>query len=390
MRKNPLKPVLALSFVSAVALLILSLQPLFIGSLKSAYGFSEIELGYFASAPIAASFLVFVSAPFWVDHVSVRGAILWGSVIAIFSLAAMALSSELWSLTTFFSLYAVGISIVQVPALIALGRMPDAEASFGIYTAASVLLAGICAFFIPAVIEPAFGFNGFVSMMLVATAVSVAVVLCFAEASLEGGNASEDEAKGGRNTTRGWLTLASLAAFYMGILAAWPFLELVGSEAGLDGQTIGVAFASGFLISGIAPLIAAKYGDRIPLAVSMGATAAMFVSFAWLLSAFTISPLTFGLALILFLIAWNFGIPYMLAVAAHVDDGGRAMALAPAAIAFGAAFGPAFGGYALTGLGPVGLFAAFGVIELVSMALILWADRPVQNRKDHTTVSPIA
>lgn len=391
LQKNPIIPVLALSFVSAVALLLLSLQPLFIGSLESAYGFSEIELGYFASAPIAASFIVFISAPLWVNRISVRTAITLGSVIAFFGLAAMALSSALVPLTAFFSLYAVGISIVQVPALIALGRMPDAEASFGIYTAASVLLAGVCAFLIPAVIEPAFGITGFIFMMLVATAVSVAVVLSVAQSSLEGGSGDkEDEGDGGRNTAEGWLTLASLAAFYMGIMAAWPFVELVASDSGLDGQTLGFAFGASFLLSGIAPLTAAKFGDRIPLSASMGATAVMFIGFAWLLSAFTISLLTFAVALILFQLAWNFGIPYMLAVAAHVNDGGRAMALAPAAIAFGAAFGPTIGGYALTGFGPTGLFVAFGFIELVAMALILLADRPKQSRKVQAPVSPVA
>ena len=384
MEKNPNKAVLALSFVSAVALLILNLQPLFIGSAQAAFGFSEIELGAFASWPIAASFLVFVSAPLWLERVSIRTAIIAGSVIAVIGLAAMANSSTLIPLTAFFAVYAAGISIVQVPALVALGRMPDAEAAFGIYTAASVILAGAFAFFIPAVIEPTFGFNGIVMMMLAATIVGVAIVLRFSDSALQSRGETQAESgdvvQGAWGNARGWVTLAGLAAFYMAILAAWPFLEIVGRQSGLDGQTLGIGFASGLLLCGVGPLVAARYGESIPLVAAMAATAAMFLAFVLLLSLLAIGPVTFGLALILFLIAWNFGIPYMLAVASRVDDTGQALALAPAAMTFGAALGPTSGAYALAAFGPAGLFSAFGAAMAISMVALLWADRTSTQR----------
>ncbi|MEL6378100.1 MAG: hypothetical protein AAFQ04_13085, partial [Pseudomonadota bacterium] len=62
--KNPIGAVLALSAVSAVALLILNLQPVFIGSVARKFGLNDVELGYFATPPLIASFLVFASAPF--------------------------------------------------------------------------------------------------------------------------------------------------------------------------------------------------------------------------------------------------------------------------------------------------------------------------------------
>ena len=375
MENNPMKAVLALSFVSAVALLILNLQPLFIGSAQAAFGFTEIELGAFASWPIAASFVVFVSAPLWLDRVSIRLAIILGSVIAVLGLLAMATSSTLVPLTAFFSLYAAGISIVQVPALVALGRMPDAEAAFGIYTAASVILAGMFAFFIPAVIEPAFGFSGIVIMMLGATVLGAAIVFRLSNASLQGEVKPQEEKEAGWSNTKGWISLAGLAAFYMGIMAAWPFLEIVARQAGLDGQTLGIAFASALLLCGAGPLVAAKFGDRIPLVSAIVATAAMFLAFVVLLSFLSISPVSFGLALILFLIAWNFGIPYMLAVPSRVDESGRALALAPAAMTFGAALGPSLGAYALSAFGPVGLYSAFGIVMATAMVLLLWADQ---------------
>ena len=375
MEKNPTNAVLALSFVSAVALLILNLQPLFIGSAQAAFGFNEVELGSFASWPIAASFVVFVSAPLWLERVSIRSAIVVGSVIAILGLIAMTTSSLLIPLTAFFAVYAAGISIVQVPALVALGRMPDAEAAFGIYTAASVILAGVFAFFIPAVIEPAFGFTGIVVMMLAATGLGAAIVFRLSSTSLQGEPVEQDSREGNWSNPRGWITLVGLAAFYMGIMAAWPFLEIVGRQAGLDGQALGIAFASGLLLCGAGPLVAAKFGDQIPFPAAMAATAAMVLVFVALLSLLPINPINFGVALILFLIAWNFGIPYMLAVPSRVDESGRALALAPAAMTFGAALGPSVGAFALAAFGPTGLYGAFGLAISAAMILLLWADR---------------
>lgn len=373
--KNPIGAVLALSAVSAVALLILNLQPVFIGSVARKFGLNDVELGYFATPPLIASFLVFASAPFWLNLLPIRMMIYLGSVLSILALVAMALSNTILPLTISFACYAVGVSIVQVPALVALGRMPDSESSFGVYVTASLVLAGVMAFLVPTLVEPTFGFNGFLYLILVATLGSAALVQQIPKDDTQAdapAAATVNDISGGGNAIA---TLAALVIFYLGIIGAWAFLERVGVQAGLDAQELGLSFAGALLIGSAGPLAAAYFGDRIPTGVATMMTGAMFALFAALLLIEDVNPLKFALALVSFNIAWNFGIPYFLAITGRADANGRALALAPAAMTLGAAGGPALAGNLLSAQGPAGLIAAFGLVLAISFAMFVWVDR---------------
>ena len=375
MNKNPFIPVLALSFVSATALLILNLQPLFIGSAGREFELNDVELGYFASWPLLASVLVFSTAPIWLYRFSLRALLFFGSALSIIALIAMSSVSAIVPLTMCFALYVVGVSIVQVPALVALGQMPDAESAFGVYVAASVVLAGALAFFIPAVVEPMFGFRGFLILIAITTAISILFINPLSSQPLrteEDGSSALDNSVW---TIRVIISLLGLAVFYLGIMAAWAFLERVGEQAGMeDGAALGLSFAIALLFGALGPIAAAHFGERISAPVAITITAVMFLGFILLLSVGTITAVKFTLALIAFNIAWNFGIPYLLAVASKADASGRGFALAPAAMSVGAAFGPAIGGNALSAFGPTGLFVTFGVVLTLSFIAMLWVD----------------
>ncbi|MEO1043367.1 MAG: hypothetical protein AAFX52_13880 [Pseudomonadota bacterium] len=382
MAKNPIGTVLALSAVSAVALLILHLQPLFIGSAARQFGFNDVELGYFASLPAGASFLVFLSAPLWLNRLPIRTSIFVGCVLSALALFAMSLANSAVTLTAFFAFYAIGVSIIQVPALVALGRMPDAESAFGVYVTSSVIMAGVLAFLIPAVVEPALGFNGFLYVVLAATLGATLFIHRLSEADLEADDQSTDTTQGGIPDIKAIIVLAALVILYVGIIGAWAFLERLGSQAGLDGNELGIAFATALLIGGTGPFVAAYFGDRISTVTATGITVALFSIFILLLLIGDVTWVTFGLALVSFNIAWNFGIPYLLAVVGRADASGRALALAPAAMALGAGGGPALGGNLLSSQGPTGLIMAFGVVLAISFAMFLWVNAQNAHQPD--------
>ena len=381
MNKNPFIPVMALSFVSATALLILNLQPLFIGSAGRAFELTDVELGYFATWPALATVLVFVTAPFWLHRFSLRALLFFGGALSILALIAMSSVSAIVPLTLCFALYLVGVSIIQVPALVALGQMPDAESAFGVYVAASVVLAGALAFFIPAVIEPMFGFRGFLILIAITTAISILFIKPLSNQPLKAEEDSPHSPASNVWTVRVIVSLLGLAVFYLGIMAAWAFLERVGEQAGMeDGAALGLSFTFALLLGALGPIAAAHFGERISAPVEITMTAIMFLAFTLLLSVGTIDAIKFTLALIAFNIAWNFGIPYLLAVASKADLSGRGFALAPAAMAVGAALGPAIGGNALSAFGPNGLFVTFGVVLALSFSAMLW----VNSKSEHT------
>jgi len=373
---------MALSFVSATALLILNLQPLFIGSAGRAFELTDLELGYFATWPALATVLVFVTAPFWLYRFSLRALLFFGGALSILALIAMSSVSAIVPLTLCFALYLVGVSIIQVPALVALGQMPDAESAFGVYVAASVVLAGALAFFIPAVIEPMFGFRGFLILIAITTAISILFIKPLSNQPLKAEEDSTHSPDSNVWTLRVIVSLLGLAVFYLGIMAAWAFLERVGEQAGMeDGAALGLSFTFALLLGALGPIAAAHFGERISAPVAITITAIIHLAFTLLLSVGTIDAIKFTLALIAFNIAWNFGIPYLLAVASKADLSGRGFALAPAAMAVGAAFGPAIGGNALSAFGPSGLFVTFGVVLALSFLAMLW----VNSITEHTT-----
>ncbi|MEL7547809.1 MAG: hypothetical protein AAGJ84_14235 [Pseudomonadota bacterium] len=375
MGKNPVGTVLALSFVSATALLILNLQPQFIGSVGREFELSDVELGYFATWPLLASVVVFVSAPFWLYRFSMQTLIYFGGIVAVCALLAMTLTSTILPLTLCFMVYVIGISIIQVPALVALGQMPDPESAFGAYVAASVLLAGVLAFLIPAFVEPAFGFHGFLGLIAMTTIASIFCVHSLSDRPVQADEDSVGSKEATVWTPRIIVALVGLAIFYLGIMASWSFLERVGEQAGLeDGAALGLSFGLGLLFGALGPLAGAHFGDRISAPLAIMLTAAMFLGFILLLTVGNLDMVKFALALIAFNIAWNFGITYLLAVASKADSSGRGFALAPAAMSIGAAFGPALGGNALSAYGATGLFAAFGGVLAFAFMAMLWVD----------------
>ena len=372
--KNPIGVLMALSAVSAVALLLLNLQPLFVGSVARKFGLNHVELGYFATLPLIASFVVFASAPLWLNLLPIRKLIYLGRALSILALVAMAIANAILPLTISFACYAVGVSIVQVPALVALGRMPDSESSLGVYVTASLILAGVMAFLVPTLIEPTFGFNGFLCLILATTLGSTALVHQIPKEGIQADapvTATVSDISGGGNAVT---ALSASVIFYLGIIGAWAFLERLGVQAGLDIHGLGLSFAGALLIGGTGPFAAAYFGERISTSVATVMTAAMFALFAALLLIGDVNPLKFALALVSFNIAWNFGIPYFLAITGRADASGRALALAPAAMTLGAAGGPALAGNLLSTQGPAGLIAAFGLVLAISFAMFTWVD----------------
>lgn len=373
MKRNPAASVYALSFIGSVGVLIINLQPLFVGSAAQTFGFDAVRLGALMSGAAFASFLVFLTASFWRRLYSARVFIYGGSICSVLALLVMMWAQTLPTLIALFMIYAVGAAVLQVAVMVALGRMPDIEAAFGVYIAATVILAGSYAILIPTFIEPRLGFDGVLALIVVTTVVALASMRFIPETVLLSNEKSELKLSAFKLSLRARLALAALAIFYLGVMGVWSFLERLATKSGLSAEAIGGSFAAALLLSGAGPLVTAYFGDRLSVRAAIAATAALFAAFIALLWGDT-GFVRFALAVIFFNIGWAFSVPYFFSVIGGADPSEEGLALSPAGIALGAAVGPVVGGSILSAFGAAALMSLFCLTLAVSFSILVRVD----------------
>ena len=367
--------VIGLGVLSPLAFLVL---PVLLGALFTEKGYSETELGLLATTELLGIALAAASGLYWVTRGSWRRAARFSLlIIAAVNLLTYGTLADT-SLNTLLAIrFIAGAASGCLMAIVYsyIASHPQTERAGGIWVSVQVTVQVIGIFLLPKIIASgSLGglFQGAAGIFLV-FAIFAALLIAFSRSTPErAAPAQADSGEAGvsvRNSA--FLVLFSFMLFFVAQTSIWGFLEIFGTESGMRQDRTILALTIATAMSVFGPLVASFVGDKFGQRMPIIAAAAMQV-LALLIVGFL--PMGFAVYLAgigLFLIGWNYALPYQFGVIADVDPSHRYIVLTSPAQALGIAIGPVYGGIFIENFGYAAMFAASGAIIFVYLACVL-------------------
>ena len=252
-----------------------------------------------------------------------------------------------------------GMSVSVTFAIFGGTRNPDRQ--FGIYLVVILTVAAILLYFIPAMLVAG-------GKAYVFAAISLLVVINFMFIHwLPVSHGEEHRSLIKEEQSLPYvlvgLGLATVFLYFMAQGEAWAFMERIAADAGLSGQTIGNSLAlsniGGVTGALIAALVSIRFGRAWPIIIS-----AVISIYGLVLLLGEINALSFGMATMCYLFAWNLTQPYFSGIMAELDPKGRVVVMMGAVQTAGLGLGP----------GVVGIMILdndFSVVSILGIVLIL-------------------
>ena len=366
---NHFGSLLAVSYCSAIGALIFNTQPALVGALAETFGFSEGQLGNIMSITLIAVFCLVVTSFYWVHRVAWRTTMSTGALVACLGVVSLAFADGFTSVTSSLASIGTGAAAVYVASLACLATAKDPARAFGVAITTQVGLASVTVYLILAYLLPQFGFVGVVGLLFLLNLLVFGLLPLIPE-NRERAVSGEVRAYSDRNLLKWVLVgLGAMMIYFVGLNGTWAFLERIGVNMSLSNEVVGQALAAALLFGAIGSLIASVAGERIKVPAALWLSSGGFLIFVYLMLQ---DPglVTFAVALIIFLAAWNFSLPYQMALISRADPHNRYIVLVPGAQTIGGAIGPAIAGPLLMSGGGNGVYVQLAVC--IGAAMILY------------------
>lgn len=374
--------VFAASYLGAIAMLGTNMQPVILGTLADAYGFSSREIGYLGAVFMGATTLAVATAPSWIRRANWRlvsmVALLLGSLVSLLSSAV----TSLWLFAGVFCALGLIKGALNSPAFACLGDSPNPDRAYGISAVVQAISASAVVWPVSALVVPHYGSPG----MFVVIAAVMASGLLFVKslpahgrpAPLEAGQIAP--ASGAPLLSAAaipaYLMLLAGAVFNAGLSGFWMFVERIGVQMGVAPSMIGLALSIGSLASIVAAALFAWLSLRFSsLVFAAIGTACLLACFAVLTVPGTPS---FFVANVMFSLGWGLTQPPYWAMLRQVDRTNRLFVVSPMASGLAAAAMGAISGVIVEtfGFGGMTLFcAAACIFALVTAAAVIGSKR---------------
>ncbi len=344
------------------------IMPLIVGAVMADFALSEAAVGLVVSFQLGAMALAALTVSFRADRLDLRQTVLAGLVLALAGNAISASTDQLAILYVSRAIAGLGEGALVACANAAVSGYSRPERLFAVLGVTIGVFAAMLLLGMPKLIG-AFGAAGAFGTLACVDILLAPLLLWFPRS----GGAPGARPAGDRKPIfrgAGLAVLLGIGIFSIGMGVVQTFLERIGVGAGLSVQSIGSVLALGSGIGIFTPmlviLLGTRFGSTAPIVIAsvLAAVIILFVTgsgsatlYLYLIPAF--HPTILFLA------------PYQLGLMAFLDPSGRVAAAAPAFITFGAAIGPAIGGFVLGGFGVPALGWVAIVAFLIGTVLFL-------------------
>ncbi len=352
----------------SVAVAAFNLQPMYLGALADHLGLSAGQLGLIAGVEVAGSAIAGVAAIFWVRLWNWRRVALTAVLALIIGNIASAFVTDFVTLATIrFCTGLIGAGTAYALSVAALSDSRDVDRNFSITIIVMISVAIIGFLVLPAYIAESGPQAVFWSLAFIA-AITLPMIRSLPTNSHK--SLADDTNHSKSNSTLVWFAVACQCVWYMGLGGVWAFVERLATDANIAAEGIGQALALGLAVGLIgafaAALLADRYGRIIPFSIAMlGQVAAVVL----LVDLESISTLI--IAICIYNTTWNFALPYLFAVAAIADTGGRLVVLMTTAQAFGLTFGAMIAGTMIGRYGLEAILYQGGILAIAALAIYI-------------------
>lgn len=352
--------------LGSVAVAAFNLQPMYLGALADHLGFTAAQLGLIAGVEVAGSAIAGVAAIFWVRLWNWRRVALTALLtMAVGNIASVFVTDFVTLASIRFCTGLIGTGTGYALSIAALSDTRNVDKNFSITIVAMVSVAIVGFLMLPPYIA-ALGPQAIFYPLAFIAVITLPMIRFLPTKTHKILN--NDTRRSRSSSTLVWFALACQCVWYMGLGGVWAFVERLATDAHIAAEGIGQALAVGLAVGLIgafaAALLADRYGRVIPFTVAMLGQVAAIILLADLESLNTLI-----IAICIYNAAWNFALPYLFAVAAVADIGGRLVVLMTTAQTLGLTFGAMIAGAMIGRYGLEAVLYQGGVLAIAALAI---------------------
>jgi len=329
--------VFTMAWCAAYAYMFLVLLPSILEGLVAVLGFPPDQVGYVGSAQMLGMLFGAVIATVSVRRFNLRIGITLGLVVIIGMELASSRVGDVLTLSLIRLVAGASAGFVAGLSMAGLAATRNPDSGFGQGITIQFVLGAALFLVLPYVIPV----TGIAIVFYCLAAMGVTCLLLVGRLPVTG-HADDLHGEGAPRLLRPSviLTLGAILLFYVFNNAVWAYVYLVGTDAGIPGETVGLALSvsmlGGILGAVLSVFAGGRFGRAVPITVSlilfMIGTAMLAVPFGT--GAYFVSTFLMNSSL-------AFCIAFLLGTCAILDTVGRVVVLGNMMITLGLAVGPA-------------------------------------------------
>ncbi|UKA50155.1 MFS transporter [Arthrobacter sp. FW305-123] len=335
--------------VSAPLFMTLMIAPILAVKIATEFDLSATQVGLLFSLELGAFSLATLPAYFWLGKLDARRATYLFGGLALLGNLASTFATNFAVLLAARTITALAAGSVAVIALALAGKAANPGRAFGLFIFMQVVLGAVVLSVFPAVFEPLPVSAIYLTMaILIAMALPITQMLPAKLSVAEQGQSTKGTSKA--SPARYLIALASVLLFYIGAAAAWTFIAVPATEAGLGLDTITTTLAIATFVGLIPSLFASVLGDTKYNALIIVVSFVGILAGIYLLIGLT-AAIAYIVSSILFQFAWNLLLPYLFSMVAATNSSPRVTSTINLMAGGGLAIGPIAAGALLESTG---------------------------------------
>jgi len=357
----------ALIYIAATALIIIGVQPIFIGLLAERLQLDLSQQGWVLSSEMSGTLLGSLILPVLGRRLSGRGLYL---AAAIAALLLNVLSAALDTLTTLILCrFACGIAagVLYAGSISGLGRLPGQDRSYGLSLLIQTAVFALYATCMPQLAEQ-FG-NRAAIASLGFWFVLIGVAALFIPAQLLRAAPVRLAQAGGGSALIGRYALLGMLCLQLAIYSLWGFVDQLARERGIDAVDVGWAVGLGILGGLPGGALPSLLGARVSRGPMIGLGSLVVLVSIGMLARYTHDADQLCMALFLMNFGWVLALTYYMGAIATNDPRGTLTPWVSALQLGAAAVAPAFVALQQQSAGREMIFASAGAAVVLGFVL---------------------
>jgi predicted MFS family arabinose efflux permease len=326
--------------IASVTALPANVLPVTLGLMTGRYDLDPAQIGYLVATNTLAGLCTSLSAPLWVHRFSLRPLVAIFLIVMALGLLALGHAPglpALFAVQVVLGVTGVGIASICVGVI---ARLENPARAYGFKITADVIIGGS---FLALVPVGRLDLGDYV-LLLAAPFLAALPLVRWLEADQSGiGQSGLGTIAISTAPRSAWLVLVAMVVFYVAGAGMWPFLERLGLEAGLDQGEAANMIAAGLFVGMAGSLGAVAVAGRVR-GIWPQTTCGIIFMFSIPALAYAEGIVPFAAAVFVFNAAWNFFIPFVVALVAARDTTRRLGALVPGTAMLGGIIGPPLAG----------------------------------------------
>lgn len=309
-------------FIAAASIIVIGVQPIFIGLLTERLTLTLLQQSWTMSAEMCGSIVGTLLYVPMLRYLGPRTIALSTALVLLFANVATATVRELDMLLVLRCISGICSGILYSYAIYCLGRMQGPDRSFGILLFVQTALFSSSAVVLPIVAEWK-GFAGAIYYLVAWFVLLCLVCFCLPTKRSEEDKIVSSEPMFSGLTLIGVCSLLGMLFLQLSIYSLWGFVEGIASEAGIAPVDIGWAISIGLLggLPGAAlPSIAGRHLGRMPM-ILLGSLAVLGAIYMFATRIHVASDLAIAVFLMNF--GWNLALSYYMSSVVTHDPTGR-------------------------------------------------------------------